>query len=340
VPISGFELEASDAGGVYRSDPILAGVLQPGQLYLIGANLARPGGVNLVLGTHDLWRDGEGALTLRDTTGAIVDTVLYGADQTLFDADVAEGKGLRPRHTSRDAQPTSVQRTDDGYDLDMNGRDFFVAPPTPGAPNHAATNLPLRSAFDSGQVGDPVPGMLGSLAPARVIDPTIVDPQGLNQSAIPASPQGGRAAAFFDPASPGNAGCGVRRERRDRAAARRAAEPIAAARLAVGADLRPGPRAAAVPAAVRALARDDVRDRRLIVANHASPQRIVKLVTSEVSSTSATPRWIVTIAANTVSPDSSGIGGIVNEALARPLASSTPRKPGRAGVNDAAVSAS
>jgi hypothetical protein len=105
----------------------------------------------------------------------------------------------------------SIARYRDGLDTNVNGRDFGMAPVTPGTTNnlaevatHAITDV------DSLAVGDALRSdYYASFKLPRVIDPTVQSPldgagDRLNPNAIPASPQGGKAIIAWDETGGGN----------------------------------------------------------------------------------------------------------------------------------------
>jgi hypothetical protein len=101
--------------------------------------------------------------------------------------------------------PLSIGRYKDGYDHNVNGRDFGILPATPGATN----NLSTVSAHDVTNV-DALPNgnvlrddYYASFKLPRVITPGTVDTY--NPNAIPASPQGGKAIIAWDETGGGNA---------------------------------------------------------------------------------------------------------------------------------------
>jgi hypothetical protein len=107
--------------------------------------------------------------------------------------------------------PMSLGRYRDGYDHNVNGRDFGMIPATPGTTNNLAEvathDVPDVDAIT---VGDPLRNdYYASFKLPRVINPGAVGPaigaNNLNPSAIPASPQGGRAIIAYDETGGGNA---------------------------------------------------------------------------------------------------------------------------------------
>jgi hypothetical protein len=106
--------------------------------------------------------------------------------------------------------PLSLGRYRDGYDHNVNGRDFGMIPATPGASNNLA-EVPVHAVpdVDAVAVGTNLrDDYYASFKLPRVINPTVVGPTfggaNINPSAIPASPQGGRAIIAWDETGGGN----------------------------------------------------------------------------------------------------------------------------------------
>ena len=108
--------------------------------------------------------------------------------------------------------PMSIGRYRDGYDHNVNGRDFGMIPATPNAPN----NLSEVDVHSVPNVDTVAPGTAlrddyyASFKLPRVINPAALGPAGpagqnINPSVIPASPQGGRAIIAWDETGGGNA---------------------------------------------------------------------------------------------------------------------------------------
>ncbi len=199
VSIGDWVLDAKDATTQNAAYTIPTGtMLAAGGFYTIGADAANPGKIDLVVGTTNLWENSTEALTLLDNNGRMVDTlVYYAASSGIWDPALAEGTGLNARHFASQTNGTmSFQRTKDGMDNDDSGRDFFLAPYTPGAPNYAVINLPYGENWEGATVGDPIGSAFNaSWARGSVIDPTVVDTNNLN--AIPANPAGGNKAMIL-----------------------------------------------------------------------------------------------------------------------------------------------
>jgi len=202
-------------------------ILQPGQFYVLGTpNLnARCGGcVNQIFdpGTAGaLENDNEWiALIIPGDPRTVVDAVAYEVNRSVITNWVPEdirpqlGGGLWGNYQCLEAGATTdgsfmtIGRWRDGYDTNVNGRDFGHFRPTPGASN----NLPpltsrLCLSFDNYNVGDTPAEFVGSYRNPRVIDPTQADnaaTSGFNPNAIPASPGGGKAMMVRDWAGGGN----------------------------------------------------------------------------------------------------------------------------------------
>ncbi|MCB9880378.1 MAG: CHRD domain-containing protein [Planctomycetes bacterium] len=88
-------------------------------------------------------------------------------------------------------------------DTDDNGYDFHLMPSTPGMSNDLLEAMPYAANFDAMADESEVDEWAGSFTFAHVIDPTTVSTS--NPNAIPVSPQGGKAAAFWDSSGGGNA---------------------------------------------------------------------------------------------------------------------------------------
>ena len=203
-------------------------ILQPGQFYVLGtSNLnARCGGcVNQIFdpGTAGvLENDNEWiALIIPGDPRTVVDAVAYEVNRapnlsTWVPADIIPqlGGGLWGNYQSLEAGASTddafmtIGRWRDGYDTNVNGRDFGHFRPTPGASN----NLPALTSrlclnFDNYNVGDAPAEFTGSYRNPRIVDPTQGDrtvSTGFNPNAIPASPSGGKAMMVYDWAGGGN----------------------------------------------------------------------------------------------------------------------------------------
>lgn len=202
VGLDGWWLEARPASGMPVVYPLPPGlVVQPGgYLVLGGPNVP---GVHVVLGAGNLLPDDGGSLGLRDARGQLVDGVAWEGHRGVGPASLGEGTPLWGEMLSLDAAPTSWSRLRDGWDTGNNGRDFRLAPRTAGTTNDQPVRGQVVETFDAYAIGATVPGFGGSFKPVRAIDPTAAGQ--LNPRAIPASPQGGRAAVLFDEAGGGNA---------------------------------------------------------------------------------------------------------------------------------------
>jgi len=116
-----------------------------------------------------------------------------------------ESENAHPTDPSFPNLPQSIGRYQDGYDHNVNGRDFGMIPITPGATNNRvqapsltvpnvdslAVNAVLRDDF------------YASFKLPAVIDPGAIST--FNPNIIPPSPQGGKAIAAYDETGGGNA---------------------------------------------------------------------------------------------------------------------------------------
>ncbi len=223
VDISGWTVDCGDAtacAGVCTTPGCLAlnnnadftippaTILPAGGYWVIG--MAPVTNVNQV--TALTLENDEEWITLRDAGGVLVDTLAYETNkiESCFPtATAAEGPGIYGNNvmTEFTVNPPfarlAVSRVPDGFDTNNNGRDFFLAPATPGASNTLAVTVPYVEDFDALPVGLEPAGLTGSFVNPRVIDPATVD--GFNPGAIAPSPQGGNALSLWDPAGGGNA---------------------------------------------------------------------------------------------------------------------------------------
>lgn len=201
VDISNWILDSEDQSGANAAYTIPANtVLKAGDFWVLGS--ASVPNVDQVVGATNLWENSNESLTLRDANKNPIDTLIYEANKGIFKAALAEGDGVWGNFTSIDGRETSWSRVRDGQDTDNNGNDFRLAPSTPGKTNNIKSILPYADDFDGYKVGDPLAEWGSSFAPARVIDPTVADTD--NPNAIAASPEGGKAAIFWDRAGGGN----------------------------------------------------------------------------------------------------------------------------------------
>jgi hypothetical protein len=218
VDISGWTLngeEGTSGSAANGVTTIPAGtILAPGAYYVVGlvgvpnVNLVTTGSLpGLVLENTD--SDG---VTLRDTTGAVVDAVVW-AYKTWTAAAPAwlEGHGLWGSYILYDVagfQPQGLmtaQRQVDGFDTNVNSFDFTLMGWTPGAANGTTQNLPLSFAENcDGAVGTIVPNASHSFVTAQIFDPAAVTIATNTVRAYPPSPQGGNIARIQDPTGGGN----------------------------------------------------------------------------------------------------------------------------------------
>lgn len=206
LDISGWRLEAADASTVPDNNPdyVLSGLIPAGGYFVVGAALVP--NVNQVVGTTNLWENDQETLSLRDGLDVIHDTVTYETNRNenpgTFPLDRREGDGVWGNLTSVDLHESAWARLRDGYDSD-NNRDFVLLVSTPGTNNNPSVVTSINENFDSLIQGSQVPNWNGSFKEPIVVDPTFAS--GDNPSAIPASPQGGQAATFWDNSGGGNA---------------------------------------------------------------------------------------------------------------------------------------
>ncbi len=204
VNMAGWKLASEDSTGPTVSYTLPANAsIPPRGFYVIGATSVP--NVNFVAGSQNLWGNSNLTLTLLDKSGKIVDTLLYEANKGVWAGartrKLIKGDGVWGNFISIDLFETSWQRTRDGFTLQGN-RHFGLYPWTPGKTNNRKNLLPYADNFDAGKVGAVVNKWGSSFAPGRIIDPTIADSD--NTSAIKVSPQGGKAAIFWDRAGGGN----------------------------------------------------------------------------------------------------------------------------------------
>jgi hypothetical protein len=211
VDIGGWRLEGADEAwtGPFTGDNNpdytipLGTTLAPGAFYVIGA--AGVPNLNLSVGTVNLWENDKEAIVLRDATDAVIDAVGYETNKaTTLNASLYEGGGIWGNFTGADTLRTSWSRWRDGLDTNDNGRDFGLRPWTPGTTNNLPPVHCYEEDFDSHPVLSFPPGWSGTFTPPRVVDPTVAGGAGNIVNAVPASPQGGRALAAWDPAGGGN----------------------------------------------------------------------------------------------------------------------------------------
>ncbi len=199
VDLSGWRLESEDPIGPRSSFVLPSGArIAPGAHYVLGS--AAVPRVDQVVGTTDIWDNAQAALKLVDAQSKLVDSVVYEAWRSKWRVGSPIDEGIWPDFVSRDARRTSWSRIRDGYDT-RNARDFRIAPATPGASNDLAPRE-IDEGFDSLTVGATLAEWGGSFALPVVIDPQTVDAN--NPSVVPASPQGGNAAVFWDAQGGGN----------------------------------------------------------------------------------------------------------------------------------------
>ena len=199
VDVSAWTLTAEDARGESVRYVLPARtVLAPGGFYVLGSRLMPQ--VDQVVGTDAILPDTQHALVLRDGASGVVDAVDYETWQSTWRAAPTRGEGIWPEFQSRKARPMSWQRARDGRLAD-GARNFLLRPRTPGGANTLQARE-LREDFDTLREGAALASFAGSFGEPRVIDPT--KPSAYNPAPLPASPQGGNAAVFWDERGGGN----------------------------------------------------------------------------------------------------------------------------------------
>ncbi len=189
-------------------------MLAPGDFYVIGS--ATVPNVDLTplprpmtgLSTQDqgYWEDRNETFELRDASGSLQDAFFTEANKGGISgpadviSDIGGGWwGNTSLGVDGPGSGVSTGRWRDGLDTNVNGADFGLFRPTPGASNDlplvAKHTVPDNDSLALGSVE--AGGYTGSYQGATVIDPTM--PMGLNNpTAIPASPQGGNAYSIVD----------------------------------------------------------------------------------------------------------------------------------------------
>ncbi len=199
VDLGGWVLTSEDPLGRNPSYTIPANTkLAAGGWFVLGS--ARVPRVNLVVGTTNLWENNQESLTLRDTKGRIVDTVVFESWRGVWNRALVEGEGVWSDFTSVDGIETSWSRVRDGQDTG-NNRDFRLVAASPGTSNRLAFGGYIDN-FNARPVGAQVFDFGGSFARPHVIDPRRQSI--LNPSKLVASPDGGNASVFWDPRGGGN----------------------------------------------------------------------------------------------------------------------------------------
>jgi uncharacterized protein len=126
-------VNGSSAGAsVYRTIDLPAHILQPGDYYVVCANMATVPDCDLDGGPDtDLIQNGAPDALAIVQDEVIIDTVSYGGDTS---GGYTEGSGMGllddPNYADR-----SIGRCLDGNDTDQNNLDFIFRPSTPGAEN-------------------------------------------------------------------------------------------------------------------------------------------------------------------------------------------------------------
>lgn len=187
VDISFWQVESTDSGGLNSAYVIPAGTILPaGGFWVLGSALVP--GVNQVVGSTNLWENDQESLALRDSTGTVVDSVVYEGYAGGALPGVGEGKPIFPEFLSTDGHDTSWSRLQDGFDTDNNGADFRLARATPGASGTGNPVPSYKENADAVPLGTALPGWWGS-----VVDPVAALP---GTEGIGVSGQGGRVLKF------------------------------------------------------------------------------------------------------------------------------------------------
>ncbi len=201
IDISGWKLKSTDPFGINSTHTVSANTtLAAGDYYVMGSAVVT--NVDQVIGTTNIWENSQESLILLDADDNVIDSLVYEANKGLWAGSEEEGEGVLGNFTNIDGHETSWSRYRDGQDSNTN-RDFRLQPATPGTSNNLAVGG-YTDTFDAASVGDAVSAFGHSFADPRVIDPTTVDTNGYNPNVIAASPQGGKAAIFWDSSGGGN----------------------------------------------------------------------------------------------------------------------------------------
>ncbi|MCA8969563.1 MAG: lamin tail domain-containing protein [Planctomycetes bacterium] len=203
ISLAGWKVESRDANGTTASYTLPATASVPSQGFLtIGSGAIS--GIGVSIGSQDLFPNDNDGLYLVDTTGAVIDAVIYETNKGKWPAAAPylRGEGVWGNHALIDNFDLSWQLPRDGLSFN-NSRAFHLRPWTPGKTNRIASAIPYADNFDAGIVGSDVTGWAGSFRHPKYIDPTVADAD--NPNAITASPQGGKAAIFWDNSGGGNA---------------------------------------------------------------------------------------------------------------------------------------
>lgn len=203
VSIAGWKVESRDANGTTASYTMPATASVPSRGYLLIGSGTLPG-VGVSIGASDLFPNDNDGIFLVDTTGKVVDAVIYEVNKGSWPAakPFLKGDGVWGNFASIDNFEMSWQLQRDGLSFNSS-RAFHLRPWTPGRTNNVRPQLPYRANFDRLTLGTDAPGWAGSFRHPKIIDPTVADSENTNK--IPASPQGGRACIFWDNAGGGNA---------------------------------------------------------------------------------------------------------------------------------------
>jgi len=215
--ISGWSLRSNNIANALgidtRTDYLIPGaplsgttILPPGGYYVIGTSGVPE--VDLIVSnagaSYGLWGDANEEIELYDGDGVLADAVVYE-----FNAGCISGYTLvkgRIWGTFQSQYGVSWSRFVDGQDSGSTGRDFGVRTATPGATNATSSvSSWVGPDVDNSMVGAELAGFHGAFVKPRVIDPTVAGTY--NPSAIPVSPQGGKAIVAWDNTGGGNS-CG------------------------------------------------------------------------------------------------------------------------------------
>jgi hypothetical protein len=218
IDISGWTLNGEEGTAATAANGITtipAGtILAAGAYYVVG-QAAVPNVNTIVSGALPglvLENTESDGITLRDTTGAVIDSVVWSF-KTWTAAVPAwlEGHGLWGQYILFDAAgflPQGLmtpQRQVDGFDTNINSADFVLMGWTPGAANGSTQNLPLSFVENcDGATGSIVGNASHTFLGAQIFDPAAVTIATNTVRAYPASPQGGNIARIQDPTGGGN----------------------------------------------------------------------------------------------------------------------------------------
>jgi hypothetical protein len=218
VDLTGWTLGTFDlvAGAPVTTDTIPSGTIAPGDYFVIGA-VGVPNVDFSPIQSGEIFLDNVAhVMELKNGSGNMVDAVAYEVFRTaatgLMNATAEQlaqiGDGFQGQVLSMNATAPNVRaswsRYLDGRDTNSNGRDFGMAPLTPGASN----NLPQNASHAIPDVDSLATGTaLSSQYHASFVLPRVIEPMtvsGANPRPIPESPQGGKAIVAWDETGGGN----------------------------------------------------------------------------------------------------------------------------------------